>query len=178
MKSIKQMAIIGVIAALYAAITLFLAPISYSNIQVRVSEALTVLPYLTSLAIPALFLGVLVANLAGGFGPWDIFGGSFLTLIAAILTYRVRKTNKPWLAPLPPVLINAFGVSAYLQFLIQGYQPGVHTYFFFVLTIGLGELIACYGLGYPLLRWLLKTDWWPRVFADVKGTDTSPPGAH
>ncbi|HDL17425.1 MAG TPA: QueT transporter family protein [Bacteroidetes bacterium] len=158
MKTIKQITFIGVFAALYSALTIFLAPISYSNIQVRVAEALTVLPYLTPLAIPALFIGVLLANLFGGFGPWDIFGGSFLTLIAAILTYLLRKTRKPWLAPLPPVLINAFGVSAYLQFMIQGFEPGLKTYFFFVSTIGLGELIACYVLGYPLLRYLMKSE--------------------
>lgn len=158
MKTIKQITFIGVLAGLYAALTIFLAPISYSNIQVRVAEALTVLPYLTPLAIPALFIGVLLANLFGGFGPWDIFGGSFLTLIAAVLTYLIRKTNKPWLAPLPPVLVNAFGVSAYLQFMIQGFEPGLKTYFFFVLTIGLGELIACYVLGYPLLRYFMKSE--------------------
>ena len=159
MKTARSIAFIGVLGGLYAALTVFLAPISYSYIQVRVSEALTVLPYLTPLAIPGLFLGVLIANIFGGFGPWDIFGGSALTLIAAILTYWSRKTGKPWLAPLPPVLVNAFGVSAYLQFLVEGFQPGLKTYLFFVVTIGIGELIACYAIGYPLLRWLLKSGW-------------------
>jgi len=159
MKKARSIAFVGVLAGLYAALTIFLAPISYSYIQVRVSEALTVLPYLTPLAIPGLFLGVLIANIFGGFGPWDIFGGSALTLIAAVLTYWTRKTGKPWLAPLPPVVVNAFGVSAYLQFLVEGFQPGLKTYFFFVATIGLGELIACYAIGYPFLRWLLRSRW-------------------
>lgn len=158
MKTLKQIAFIGVLAGLYASLTIFLAPISYSYIQVRVAEALTVIPYLTPLAIPGLFIGVFLANFFGGFGPWDIFGGSFLTLLAAIMTYLLKKTNKPWLAPLPPVLVNAFGVSAYLQFLVEGSDPGIKTYFFFVLTIGVGQLLACYVLGYPLLRYLMKSD--------------------
>ena len=162
MKTSRSIAFIGVLAGLYAALTVFLAPISYSYIQVRVSEALTVLPYLTPLAIPGLFLGVLIANIFGGFGPWDIFGGSTLTLIAAVLTYWTRKTGKPWLAPLPPVLVNAFGVSAYLQFLVEGFQPGLRTYLFFAVTIGVGELIACYAIGYPLLRWLQRSRWLER----------------
>ncbi|HHM24183.1 MAG TPA: QueT transporter family protein [Bacteroidetes bacterium] len=162
MKTARSVAFIGVLAGLYAALTVFLAPISYSYIQVRVAEALTVLPYLTPLAIPGLFIGVLIANVFGGFGPWDIFGGSTLTLIAAVLTYLLRRTGKPYLAPLPPVLVNAFGVSAYLQFLVEGFQPGPETYFFFVVTIGIGELIACYGIGYPLLRFLLRSRWLER----------------
>jgi uncharacterized membrane protein len=159
MKTVKQATFIGVLAGLYAALTIFLAPISYSFIQIRLSEALTVLPYLTPLAIPALFIGVFFANIFGGFGPWDIFGGSLLTLIAAILTYLTRKTNKPWLAPLPPVVVNAFGVSAYLQFLVEGRDPGLTTYFLFVTTIGIGQSIACYGVGYPLLRFLQRMEW-------------------
>ena len=158
MKTLKQIAFIGVLAGLYAALTIFLAPISYGVIQVRVSEALTVIPFLTPLAIPALFIGVFLANIFGGFGPWDILGGSLLTLIAAIFTYYLRKTNKPWLAPLPPVIINAFGVSAYLQYFVEGSEPGLGTYFFFVFTIGIGQLIACYVIGYPFLRYLMKSE--------------------
>lgn len=166
MKTLKGIAFIGLVAALYVALTVPLGSLGYSYIQVRVSEALTVLPYLTPLAIPALFIGAMLANIFGGFGPWDIFGGSTLTLVAAFLTYWLRKTRKPWLAPLPPVLINAFGVSAYLQFLVEGFSPGLKTYFFFVLTVGIGELIACYGLGYPLLRLFMRSRWLDRYFQD------------
>ena len=156
MKTVRSLTIGGLIAALYAALTILLAPVSYGPVQVRVSEALTVLPFLSPVAIPALYIGALLANIFGGFGPWDIFGGSFLTLIAAYLTHLTRKTGKSWLAPIPPIVVNAFGVSAYLQFLVKGFQPGLKTYFYFVGSIGLGEIIACFGLGYPLLRVLLK----------------------
>ena len=145
----------AVVAAAYAALTIWLAPISYGPIQVRLSEALTVLPFLAPASIWGLFLGCLIANVFGGLGPWDIFAGSFLTLAAAALTYLLRRTGKPWLAPLPPVILNAFGVSAYLQLLFEppriallGNMPG---YFVFVVTVGIGEIIACYAVGLPLL---------------------------
>jgi len=157
MKTVKQIAFVGVLASLYISFTILFAPISFGNIQVRVAEALTVLPYLTPLAIPALFIGVLLANIFGGLGPWDIIGGSLLTLLAAFLTHYLRKTDKPWLAPVPPILLNAFGVSAYLQFLIEGFEPSLKTYLFFVFTIGVGQLIACYVLGYPFLKYLIKS---------------------
>jgi uncharacterized membrane protein len=153
--TVRSIAVGALVAALYAALTIWLAPLSYGPVQVRVSEALTVLPFLEPAAVPGLFIGCLVANLYGGLGPWDIFAGSLLTLGAAYLTYLLRKTRRPWLAPLPPVLLNAFGVSYYLQLLFEppkiailGNVPG---YFVFVLMVGMGELIACYALGLPLL---------------------------
>ncbi len=170
MKTIKQITFVGVIAGLYTALTLIFAPISYSYIQVRIAEALTVLPFLTPLAIPALFIGVFLANLFGGFGPWDWFGGSFLSLLAAVLTWLSRKLRRPWLAPVPPILLNAFGVSLYLQYMVEGFVPGLKTYLFFVVTIGIGEIIACLGLGYPLLRYLMRTNLLTRFgFAEGSG---------
>lgn len=148
----KFIAQTGIFAALYAVITISLAPISYGPIQVRVSEALTVFPYITPAAIPGLFLGCLVANIYGGLGLADILGGSLCTLIAAFLTYLLSKTKKPILAPLPPVVINAFGVSFYLHLLFK--LP----YWLTVLYIAVGEFLACYVLGYPLLKIILKRE--------------------
>lgn len=147
----------AIIGSLYAALTIFLAPISFGPLQIRVAEALTVLPYLMPQAIWGLWIGCMVANIYGGLGPLDIFGGSFITLLAAWTTYFLRRFDKPILAPLPPVLWNAFGVSAYLQLLIAPPEISfwrlsqLSPYFLFVILIGLGELVACYGLGYPLL---------------------------
>jgi uncharacterized membrane protein len=104
----------AVIAALYAAVTLLLAPISYGPLQFRVSEALTLLPMLTPAAIPGLFVGCLAANLLGGATALDIVFGSLATLGAAILTRRLRE--KPLIAALPPVLVNAFVVGAVLAY--------------------------------------------------------------
>ena len=146
----KIIAQTGIIAALYAVITIILAPISYGPIQVRVSEALTVLPYITPAAIPGLFIGCLVANVYGGLGLADIFGGSLCTLIAAMFTYLLSKSKKPFLAPLPPVVINALGVSFYLHILFK------YPYWLTVLYIAVGEFFACFVLGYSLLQLLLK----------------------
>lgn len=156
MKSLgaKDVAFAGIIAALYAAMTILLAPISYGVYQVRVAEALTVLPFLYPVAIVGLFIGCLVANIFGGNGLQDIIFGSLFTLLAAWLTYLTSKIKARKaalaLAPLPPVIINAFGVAAYLS------QITGMTYFFVVQFIGIGQLAACYLLGLPLLLFLIK----------------------
>jgi len=150
---------IALVGATYAAITIVLAPISYGPLQVRVAEALTVLPFLEPSLAWGLFIGCMGANIYGGLGLWDIFGGSFLTLIAAFLTSRMPR---PWLAPLPPVLINALGVSAYLHLLITSPQidlpllQNLSPYWLFVITIGIGEFIAAYVFGLPLLFILMR----------------------
>jgi len=138
---------VAMIAAIYVVLNIIFAPISYGPIQVRIAEALVILPFIDSSAIIGLFLGCILANVYGGLGMIDIIGGSLCTLIAAYLTYKV---NNPKLAPLPPVLINAFGVSIYLHLLFD--LP----YWITVLYIGIGEVIACYILGYPLLILLIK----------------------
>jgi len=135
------------IAAIYVVLNIIFAPISYGPIQVRIAEALVVLPFIDPSAIIGLFLGCILANVIGPLGMVDIIGGSLCTLVAAYLTYKVKN---PKLAPLPPVLINAFGVSIYLHLIFD--LP----YWITVLYIGIGEVIACYILGYPLLILLIK----------------------
>lgn len=139
------------IAAIYAALTVALAPISYAAVQVRVAEALTVLPFVSALSIPGLFVGCLVANLFGslftGLGWYDVVFGSLATLLAAWLT---SKMPRPILAPLPPIIINALVVGAYVSLLSN--LP----YWSTALYIGVGEAVAAYLLGYPLLLFLLR----------------------
>lgn len=137
----------AILAAIYAVITIILAPISYGQIQVRISEALTILPYFTPAAIPGLFVGCIVSNIFGGGGLIDIVFGSLATLIAAILSRIMRKR---WLVPLPPVVINGF-VIGWVLYRVYGlpYWPSVG-------TVTAGQLVACYGLGYPLLLLLEK----------------------
>jgi len=113
--------------------------------QVRVAEALTVLPYLLPQAIPGLYFGCLAANIWGGYGPVDIFGGSAVTLAAALLTRYTRRFHKPWLAPVPPIVLNALAVGYYLHLLTQ--TPAGLT----ILWVAGGQLIACMGMGLPLL---------------------------
>lgn len=153
---VKEITVAGVVAAIYAVVTLAFAPISFGVYQVRIAEGLTGLPYLNRGAVAGLFVGCLIANYFGGQGILDILLGPLLTLIAAILTFLISRSDslpgtlKLGLAPLPPVVLNAFGVSLYLAPLI-----GVN-YWFSVQMIGIGELAACYGLGIPLLLGLRK----------------------
>lgn len=148
----RQISIGGLVAAIYFVITITpgISAISYGPLQIRIAEALTVLPFLYPGAIGGLFVGCLLSNIFGPVGIEDIILGSLLTLLAAWLTYLMRKTKEPLLAPLPPVVINAFGVSAYIHIF---FGP---PYLLVVLYIILGEFIACYLLGYPLLRFLMK----------------------
>ncbi|MEW6307847.1 MAG: QueT transporter family protein [Bacillota bacterium] len=149
----RNVARVAAIAAVYAALTMLMAPISYGPVQVRVSELLTVLPYFTPLATPGLFLGCLLANVFGGMalgwatGLWifDVTLGSLATLLAAYLTGLTRRRGLSLLAPLPPVLINPLIVGSYLQ------QIFGNNYWLTVGYIFVGQVVACYILGLPLL---------------------------
>lgn len=143
---IRYMVEAAVIAAMYAALTI-LIPGGSGQIQVRVAEALTVLAYITPAAIPGLFIGCLTANLFVGAGIYDIVFGSLATLVAAFLT---SKMPSKYLAPLPPVIINAVVVAFVLKFSINA--PILITMGF----VAFGELVACYVLGCPLLLFLEK----------------------
>jgi uncharacterized membrane protein len=133
---IVQSAVIG---ALYATFTLILAPFSFGYMQVRVSEALTVLAFFTPAAVPGLFIGCLLANI--------IVFGSLATLLAAYLTHKIQ--NK-YLAPLPPIIVNGlvigYIVSLYLNIPL----------WLGMLSVSLGEAIACYFIGLPLILLLEK----------------------
>ncbi len=140
--SVKDLTVAAVIAALYAALTVFFAPISYGAVQYRVAEALTLLPVLFPQAVPGLALGCLLSNLIGGYGIWDVVFGTLATLIAAALTYKLRKNI--WLAAAPPVLVNALVVGLLLHFVLA--LPLVPT----MASVGLGQLVVVYVLGVPL----------------------------
>lgn len=148
--STRKMVRVAVIAAIYAAVTIVLAPMSYGPIQVRVSEALTVLPFIMPESIVGLFLGCLIANLYGGLNALDIVFGSLATLAAAYLT---RKMPTLFLAPLPPVLINAVVVGAVISYAVD--IPLLPT----MISVGTGQFAACYILGIPLLYFLKQYNW-------------------
>ncbi|MDL2236213.1 QueT transporter family protein [Christensenellaceae bacterium OttesenSCG-928-K19] len=136
----------AVIAAIYAVLTLVLAPFSFGPMQVRVSEALCVLPFFTPAAVPGLFIGCFIANATTvGVGVFDMIFGSLATLAAAFVTYKIKNGGK-WLLPLPSVLINAFVVP---WILITQYGV-TDAYWYLALTVGVGQAIACYAIGMPL----------------------------
>ncbi len=147
MKNVRFMVQAALIAAVYATLTVAFAPLSYGQIQVRFAEALTVLPFFTPAAIPGLAVGCLIANMFGGGGVIDMVFGSLATLAAAYLSYKMPKK---WLVPIPPIVANGIVVGFILNYLYD--LP-------LLITMGwvaLGELIACYAIGYPLMLALEK----------------------
>lgn len=131
------------IAAIYSALTISLAPISYGPVQFRVSEALTLLPFYMPESIPGLFIGCVFSNFYGGYGLPDMVFGGLATLIAAILT---RKSRNIYLAALWPVVSNMIIIGVMLHVLIG--VPLIAT----CIYVGLGEAGACYIIGVPLMK--------------------------
>lgn len=143
----------ALIAALYVALTQVAALLGLSSgaIQIRFSEALTILPYFTPAAIPGLFVGCVIANLTTGAILWDVVFGSLATLLGAVVTYLLRKRSK-WLAPIPPILSNTLIVPFVLTY-AYGVPDGIP---FLMLTVGVGEVLSCGVLGLALLKALEK----------------------
>lgn len=193
----QRLARIGIIAALYAALTLatflFLGSLAWGPVQFRISEAVVVIALFTADAIPGLTLGCVIANLAnmvisgtGALGLLDVFFGSLATALGAWFTWKNRK-NVP-IALLGPVLANAVIVSAYLPILLQGL--GFYTipfttieldgsypfmFLFGFITTGLGEAVVLYVLGAPLAR-ALKHSSLPQQLAFSEGSTTESVG--
>lgn len=147
----------AMIAAIYVVLTYFISAFNLASgaIQVRISEALVILPYFTPAAIPGLFLGCLLSNLLTGGMIWDVIFGSLATLLGAIGTWLLCRGSAPakkWLAPLPPIISNTLIIPFVLYYAYQ--FPGSIPYF--MLTVGLGEVISCGILGLLLLNVLNK----------------------
>jgi uncharacterized membrane protein len=160
----------GLIAAVYAvatfAVTQVMGYLSWGPIQLRISEAITVLPLFFSAAIPGLALGTLIGNIlnigmTGPLGWLDAVFGSLATLLGAIWTFRFREF--PARALLGPVIANALIVPAYLPFILRGLgfytipfttfdvsQSFLSMYLFGVVCVGAGQAAVVYGIGMPL----------------------------
>jgi len=150
----------AVIAALYTVLTVLAGSLNLANgvIQVRFSEALTILPAFTGAAIPGLFLGCILSNILTGCHYLDIIFGSLASLIGAVFSYLITHSyrDKKWipketkaakiLCPLPPVLSNAMIVPFILSYVYQ-FEGAI---WFFMLTVGAGEILSCYFLGLVL----------------------------
>ena len=132
----------AIIAAIYVALTYVFAPFSFREIQVRISEALTILPVFTPAAIPGLFVGCLLGNILGGAVLPDVICGSLATLIGAFFTWKLRKAH-PFLAPIPPILANTLIVPFVLRYAYQVMLPIP----LMMLTVCIGEVISCGILG-------------------------------
>lgn len=162
---IRMLAVTGLIAGLYAALTLVLAPISFGAVQCRAAEMLTILAAYTPAAIPGLTVGCVISNLVGlsmganVAGALDVLLGPLATGLAAWLSYRLgrlRVGGLPVWSAIPPVVANALIVGTELAVVLT---PALtwSGWLVWVGSVGLGQVIACMGGGLLLAKMLQKT---------------------
>ena len=144
----------SLIAALYVMLTIIsnFAGLASGVIQLRLSEMLTILPVFTPAAIPGLAVGCAVANRATGCALWDVAFGTLATTLGALGTYYIGR-KFPYAGPAFPIAANALIVPKVLQ-VVYGAEG---TYWYFMLTVGIGEILSCGVLGIILYRVLRKT---------------------
>jgi len=159
--TIRQLALNGVVAALYAVLTILTASFAYGPIQFRISEALCVLVCFEPTLTVGLTLGCLIANLFSTVSALDIIVGTSATLLACLLTVRIRKA---WLVPLPAIICNAIIVGAMLAWV---YTPSAFWQGFLLdaAEVGAGEAAVLYVLGVPLYLYLKKSNLVSRLLA-------------
>jgi len=154
MKKTKYLTQAAMIAAIYVVLVEAFKPFAHGVMQVRIAEAMTILPYFTSAAVPGLTIGVLISNIIGPYGTLDMIFGTLASFIAAYLSYKMPKK---FLVPLPPVLVNAVIIGLMLYYILLGTVDEM-ALLPIMGWVGLGQAIACYGLGYPLMKILEKYD--------------------
>ena len=163
-----SIALAGVTAALYAVLTIFAAILNLASgaIQVRFSEALTILPFFSFAGVPGVTIGCLVSNIVIGSNIFDIIFGTLATFIGALGTWYIgvlfRKTGKKslkFLSPLPPIVSNTIIVPLVLTY-AYGVPDGIP---FLMLTVGIGEVISCGILGLLLVSALYPV--WNKIFS-------------
>ena len=156
----RMITVSALVGAVYAALTILLAPISYGPVQFRISEVLCILPYFIPATAWGLYVGCILANLFTG-NIFDIIFGSLATLFAGVLTARIGRREhtvvNSAMACFMPVIFNAVIVGAVLTWAysiqeIAGNAP--LSFLINALWVGFGELVVLYVLGFPLTRWL------------------------
>ena len=163
--NVRKIAFSGVVAALYAGLTMAVMPLSYGPVQLRLSEALCIMPFFFPFTVWGLFVGCIVANLISPY-PLDILVGPIASFIAALCTMYIGKMKKresisiKTLACFPPVLFNALFIGAMIAYIMVGEGAADAFLPAFIssgLWVGLGQLIVMYALGLPLMIFLPKT---------------------
>ena len=149
-KKLRRVAQGAVIGALYVALTVAFAPISFGAVQLRVAEALTIMPMFARSAVSGLFVGCLLANMLGGAIPLDIIFGSLATLIGAAGGWLLRKHR--WLVPIPTIIANTVIVPLVLKY---GYGETLPIPVL-MLSVAAGEILGCYVLGELLAQLLIR----------------------
>lgn len=159
-KKILHLVYGAIIAALYAAATVLISPISYGAVQFRLSEALTVLSVFTPAAVPGLTVGCIIANLASPYGIWDILFGSAATFLAALSARKLRSITfkgLPLLSIIMPVIFNAIIIGAEIAILTPAESTKSAMFAISALQVGAGELAVCLLGGIPLYYAVKKT---------------------
>lgn len=146
----RQIAFAGIVAALYAAITILCAPFSYGAIQFRIAEALTVLCCFSPTAVFGMVIGCIGANVLSSVGAFDILFGGIATLLACLITSRIKRV---WLVPFPTIIINALIIGAEIAFFVD---TGAFWAAFGLnaLSVAAGEAAVMFLLGIPLFVYL------------------------
>ncbi len=162
----KRLCRAGVIAALYVALTYAFMPFAFGPFQVRPAEALCILPLFFPEAVPALYVGCMLSNLASPYFFYDVFVGSLVTLCAGLGTYWIGKTIKQgflkvFVGGLFPVLLNAVFIPMIIVFLcgdLGGQASVFGAYVFFVFSLFITQSVWVYGLGAPLYYTLSRLE--------------------
>ena len=161
----KQIALSGVVAGLYAAITILTASFAYGNIQFRIADAMCLLVCIEPSLTIGLTLGCLIANIFSTVSVLDIVIGTAATLLGCLLTIQVKKT---WILPIPTILANAVMVGAMLAFV---YTPESFWQGFAIMgaEVAAGEIVVLYLLGVPLYLTMKKTGLFGRLLRERNG---------
>lgn len=173
-RNIRNLARTAMIAAIYFALGIAFLPINFGAVQVRIPEALTLLPVLTPLGIAGVTVGCAITNLYGLamganiLGAADIVIGSAATLVAAVLSYGLRGyrfRGLPLLAAIPPILVNAVVIGGELCVAITGgFDMGM--FLLFAAQVGAGQLISCGLIGIPLIMFLQRSGLARKLFEE------------
>lgn len=167
--SVRRLVRCAVIAAVYVVVCLVLAPFSYGAVQVRVAEALCLLPVFGAEYIVGVTLGCFLANLLGS-TVVDVVFGTLATLLACLVTYKLRDTRVKGLAipaSLPPVVFNMIIVGAFeITFFFSDGAPTAMLAVFNAVTVGIGELISCTILGVALVKLIESNAGLNKIFTE------------
>ena len=176
-RTTRKLATAAVVGAAYAALTMLLAPISYGEVQMRVSEVLCILPFFIPSTTWGLFLGCAIANVISAAGIWDVVFGSLATLLSCLciqMLGRHGRGAKSWLrillAALMPVLFNGVIIGALLMWTTTDTVfPEVNAAFWIIGgSVALGEAFVMFVLGVPLMRFLPKQTWFRKIIEEHK----------
>ena len=167
--SVRRLVRCAVIAAVYVVVCLVLAPFSYGAVQVRVAEALCLLPVFGAEYIVGVTLGCFLANLIGS-TVIDVVFGTLATLMACLVTYKLRNVRIKGLAipaSLPPVVFNMIIVGAFeITFFFSDGAPTASLAAFNAVTVGIGEIISCTVLGVALVKLIESNDSLHKIFTE------------